>query len=177
MTLTDQESEIIRLLGRRKATVREVYEEMRTRKQVAYTIVMTMMNILERKRPLRKRQVGRAFIYTPIQSEDEAVKEMLHEFVDRVFHEQSPRVPLRRGASYPPTWKTGRCGLFPALRPTSNSWLAAHRLSHFRKKKNTALRCWPVGRRSNLTKKTQPRRDTRTAVNGTLQILWRGQRP
>jgi PilZ domain len=26
--------------------------------------------------------------------------------------------------------------------------------------------------RSNITKKTKPRRDTRTAVNGTLRILW-----
>jgi len=26
--------------------------------------------------------------------------------------------------------------------------------------------------RSNLNKKTQPRRDARTAVNGTLRILW-----
>jgi len=86
MTLTDQEFQIMRVVWRRrKATVREVYEEMRTRRQIAYTTVMTMMNILERKRHLRKRQVGRAFIYRPVHSEDEAVNEMLREFVDRVF--------------------------------------------------------------------------------------------
>ena len=86
MVLTDQEFQIMRVVWRRrKATVREVYEEMRTRRQIAYTTVMTMMNILERKRHLRKRQVGRAFIYTPVHSEDEAVNEMLREFVDRVF--------------------------------------------------------------------------------------------
>jgi BlaI family transcriptional regulator, penicillinase repressor len=84
MTLTDQEFQIRRIVWRRrKATVREVYEEMRTR--IAYATVMTMMNIRERKSHLRKRRVGRAFIYTPIYSEDKAVKEMLREFVDRVF--------------------------------------------------------------------------------------------
>jgi hypothetical protein len=29
-----------------------------------------------------------------------------------------------------------------------------------------------MARRSNLNKKIQPRRDSRTAVNGTLRILW-----
>jgi hypothetical protein len=61
---------------------------------------MTMINILERKRHLSKRHVGRAFIYTPVHSEDEAVKEMAREFVDRVFDESiSSLLQLVRGRS------------------------------------------------------------------------------
>jgi Penicillinase repressor len=61
---------------------------------------MTMINIVERKRHLSKRHVGRAFIYTPVHSEDEAVKEMAREFVGRVFDgSSSSLLQLVRGRS------------------------------------------------------------------------------
>jgi|SRR5579862_4231419 len=86
MTLTDQEFQIMKIVWEcREATVRDVYEEMRTRRRVAYTTVMTMMNILERKNRLSRRRDGSAFIYAPVRSRDEVVIEMVQEFVDRVF--------------------------------------------------------------------------------------------
>ena len=48
-----------------KATVRDVYETLRKRRQVAYTTVMTMMKILEDKGYLKKTRVDRAHVYTP----------------------------------------------------------------------------------------------------------------
>ena len=85
-TLTEQELEIMKVVWeRRSATVREVYEELRERKTVAYTTVMTMMNILETKGHLVKRPEGRAYIYEPSQERSEVVGGMLQDFVDRVF--------------------------------------------------------------------------------------------
>ena len=84
--LTEQELEIMKVVWDRKAaTVREVYEALRERRTVAYTTVMTMMNILETKGHLVKRPEGRAYVYEPSQERTEVVGGMLQDFVDRVF--------------------------------------------------------------------------------------------
>lgn len=70
---------------RKSATVRDVYEEMRKRRRIAYTTVMTMMNILERKGHLRKRPAGRSFVYQPARPRRQVVAAMVREFLDRVF--------------------------------------------------------------------------------------------
>ena len=68
-----------------QATVRDVYETLRERRQIAYTTVMTMMKILEEKGHLKKRQVERAYVYRPAQPEQRMMRSMVREFVDRVF--------------------------------------------------------------------------------------------
>ena len=85
-TLTEQELEIMKVVWERQtATVRDVYEAMRERKGVAYTTVMTMMNILESKGHLVKRPEGRAYVYEPSQAQTQVISGMVQEFVDRVF--------------------------------------------------------------------------------------------
>jgi BlaI family transcriptional regulator, penicillinase repressor len=85
-TLTPQELEIMKVVWTRKsATVRDVYEEMRRRRRVAYTTVMTMMNVLERKGHLKKRSEGRSFLYQPTRPKRQVVGAMVREFLDRVF--------------------------------------------------------------------------------------------
>jgi BlaI family transcriptional regulator, penicillinase repressor len=85
-TLTEQELEIMKVVWERKtATVRDVYEVLRERKGVAYTTVMTMMNILETKGHLVKRPEGRAYVYEPSQAQTQVISGMVQEFVDRVF--------------------------------------------------------------------------------------------
>lgn len=68
-----------------QATVRDVYEELRERRQIAYTTVMTMMKILAGKGHLKKRRVERADVYRPAQPEQRMLRSMVREFVDRVF--------------------------------------------------------------------------------------------
>ncbi|HXW08679.1 MAG TPA: BlaI/MecI/CopY family transcriptional regulator, partial [Vicinamibacterales bacterium] len=65
-TLTPQELAIMKVIWKlEKATVRDVYEALRQKRQVAYTTVMTMMRILEEKGFLRKLLVDRAYVYRP----------------------------------------------------------------------------------------------------------------
>ena len=71
--------------SREKATVREVYETLREERPIAYTTVMTMMNILEEKKYLRKSRLDRAFVYKPTRSRQQVVGVMVKDFVDRVF--------------------------------------------------------------------------------------------
>ncbi|HEX7182254.1 MAG TPA: BlaI/MecI/CopY family transcriptional regulator [Thermoanaerobaculia bacterium] len=85
-TLTEQELEIMKVVWELKsATVRDVYESLRERKPVAYTTVMTMMNVLEGKGHLVKRPEGRAYVYEPVQAKGEVISNMVDDFLGRVF--------------------------------------------------------------------------------------------
>jgi len=68
------------------STVRQVYETLLKRRRIAYTTVMTMMNILEQKGHLKKRQGERAFVYASSRPEKQVIRGMVREFVDRVFN-------------------------------------------------------------------------------------------
>ena len=85
-TLTTQELAIMKVIWRLgSATVREVYEALRENRRVAYTTVMTMMNILESKGYLKKEKDERAFRYRPARAEQETISSSVSEFVDSVF--------------------------------------------------------------------------------------------
>ena len=86
-TLTEQELEIMKVIWQRETTtVRQVYETLLERRRIAYTTVMTMMNILEQKGYLKKRQEDRAYIYRPTRPQKQVIRSMVREFVDRVFN-------------------------------------------------------------------------------------------
>jgi len=86
-TLTEQELEIMKVVWKLEhATVRNVYEAMLANRRIAYTTVMTMMNILETKGYLTKRYEDRAYLYQPSQPQKQVIKSMVREFVDRVFN-------------------------------------------------------------------------------------------
>ena len=85
--LGPQELEIMKVVwDRESVTVRDVYETLREHRQIAYTTVMTMMNILDQKGFL-KRSPGedRAFVYEPARSRQAVMRVMVKEFLDRVF--------------------------------------------------------------------------------------------
>ena len=85
-TLTKQELEIMKIVWNRKsATVRDVYEALLEQRQIAYTTVMTMMKILEKKRFLKKTQQDRAFVYQPVRPKEQVIRTMVQDFVTRVF--------------------------------------------------------------------------------------------
>jgi predicted transcriptional regulator len=85
-TLTPQELAIMKEVWRLdKATVRDVYEALREKRNIAYTTVMTMMKILEDKGYLKKTQGDRAYIYRPARPRQQVVGAMVRDFVDRVF--------------------------------------------------------------------------------------------
>ena len=84
--LTPQELEIMKIVWSRGAsTVRDVYELLRKKRKVAYTTVMTMMNILVDKKHLRKETVDRVYRYEPTKPKKQVVGAMVRDFVGRVF--------------------------------------------------------------------------------------------
>ena len=86
-TLTEQELEIMKVIwSLETATVRNVYETLLERRRIAYTTVMTMMNILEQKGYLKKTQKERAYVYHAARPQKQVIRGMVREFVDRVFN-------------------------------------------------------------------------------------------
>jgi predicted transcriptional regulator len=85
--LTSQELEIMKIVWVSGAsTVRDVYETLLERRKIAYTTVMTMMNILEQKGYLKKAQKDRAYVYQATRAQKQVIRGMVREFVDRVFN-------------------------------------------------------------------------------------------
>ena len=86
-TLTPQELELMKIIwSKGEVTVRDVYETLLERRRIAYTTVMTMMRVLERKGYLKTRREDRAYVYRPSHPERQVVRSMVREFVDRVFN-------------------------------------------------------------------------------------------
>lgn len=86
-TLTAQELEIMKIIWELpSATVRDVYEALLKRRKIAYTTVMTMMNILEEKGYLKKRSHERAYVYQATQPKARVLSAMVNDFVERVFN-------------------------------------------------------------------------------------------
>jgi predicted transcriptional regulator len=84
--LAEQELEIMKVVwDLENATVRDVYETLRKRRKVAYTTVMTMMNILAEKKLLKRTPQGRAYVYKAARPKKEIVTAMVRDFVGRLF--------------------------------------------------------------------------------------------
>ena len=90
-TLTAHELELMKIVWAHDepVTVRDVYEELRTRRPVAYTTVMTSMKTLEQKGHLKATQQDRAYLYRSARPKQQVITDMVRDFVDRVFNGSS----------------------------------------------------------------------------------------
>lgn len=83
-TLTPLELEIMQVLWERGGgTVTEVQPKLRA--ELAYTTVQTMLNVLWRKKKVKRVQEGRAFRYVPVVSRERATGSALRDLVSRMF--------------------------------------------------------------------------------------------
>jgi BlaI family penicillinase repressor len=69
-----------------EATVRDVYEDVRTRRPIAYTTVMTTMKTMQDRGHLKKRVEDRAFVYSASQPKNRMLRSIVKDFIDRVFN-------------------------------------------------------------------------------------------
>lgn len=83
---TELELEILKVLWHiGPATVRQVRDELAAIRDLAYTTVMTMMTIMDKKGYVQRKKDGRSFIYEAKYHEQKASKNMLQDIVDRLF--------------------------------------------------------------------------------------------
>jgi predicted transcriptional regulator len=84
--LTPRELAIMHVVwDRGEATVRDVHDALSRQRRVAYTTVMTLMNILATKGHLVRQQEERAYVYSAARPRQQVVGRLVRDFVDRVF--------------------------------------------------------------------------------------------
>ena len=66
-------------------TGRQVRDRLAEVRDLAYTSVMTVMGIMEEKGYLKRKKLGKRFIYSPCVTEAATKKRMLRDVVDRVY--------------------------------------------------------------------------------------------
>jgi BlaI family penicillinase repressor len=68
-----------------EATVREIRDRLAERRARAYTTIMTIMDRLARKGVVERRKTGRAYVYKPRLSAEEARAQALAQILDGFF--------------------------------------------------------------------------------------------
>lgn len=82
--LTPLELEIMQVLWESgPGAVADVQAKLQS--DLAYTTVQTMLNVLLRKKKVRRTPVGRAFVYQPVISREGAMGVALNDMVSRMF--------------------------------------------------------------------------------------------
>lgn len=85
-SLTDLELDIMNIVWKYgSVTVRQIVEELRTYRPLAYTTVQTVLTILTQKRFVEYTPRGRAYVYTPIVLPDGVRRETVTAVVDKLF--------------------------------------------------------------------------------------------
>jgi BlaI family transcriptional regulator, penicillinase repressor len=80
------EAEILRIVwDKRQVTVRDVYEELRLRRRIAYTTVMSVLRNLAAKGLLEQDKSAAAYIYTPSVTDEEVARGILDALVDKIM--------------------------------------------------------------------------------------------
>ena len=83
--LTPLELEIMKVLWETgPANVQTVQQRLSTR-ELAYTTVQTMLNVLHRKGRVKRELKERAYIYRPVLSRQKAASQAVREMLDRFF--------------------------------------------------------------------------------------------
>ena len=68
-----------------RGTVREIRDRLAARRPRAYTTIMTIMDRLARKGVVERHKVGRAYIYSPNLSAEEARTQALGQVIENFF--------------------------------------------------------------------------------------------
>jgi BlaI family transcriptional regulator, penicillinase repressor len=91
---TELELEILKVLWKDGASLaRHVQEEIVGFRNLAYTSVLTIMNIMTRKQYLKRKREGKTYIYTALIKQEETTRKMLGDLVQRAF-EGSAKVAM-----------------------------------------------------------------------------------
>ena len=70
----------------RPVTVRDVYEELRSNRKIAYTTVMTVMNNLSEKKLLNQDKAATAYVYIPTITNIEVATSIVENVIDKLLH-------------------------------------------------------------------------------------------
>ena len=83
---TNSELAILRVLWERgPSTVRDAHEELSLKREIGYTTVLKLMQIMTDKGLLERTEQGRAHLYKTVGAEADAKQDLVGDFMDRAF--------------------------------------------------------------------------------------------
>jgi predicted transcriptional regulator len=83
---TDAELEILQVLWQRgPSTVRHVFDVLSEKRDLAYTTVLKMLQIMHEKGLVVRDETDRSHTYTPARSQTDVQKALITDLVDRAF--------------------------------------------------------------------------------------------
>jgi BlaI family penicillinase repressor len=87
---TDRELEALKVLWEREqATVREIADAMNAARtgddELAYTTVLSLLQVMEQKRLVAHRRAGKAYVYLPKVERQSTFRQLAGGFLDKVF--------------------------------------------------------------------------------------------
>ena len=83
---TESELDILSILWKKKkATVREVHEELSLTKEAGYTTTLKLMQIMHEKEFLLRDDSNRSHIYSPAISQEQTQKQFLDKMIHHLF--------------------------------------------------------------------------------------------
>ena len=95
------EAEILRVVwDHGEVTVRDVYEELRERRRIAYTTVMSVLRNLAGKGLLEQDRSSAAYVYRPKVTDEQVARGILDALVDKIMG--GNRAPLIDYLQHPP---------------------------------------------------------------------------
>ena len=86
-----------------EGTVRQIRDRLASRRPRAYTTIMTIMDRLARKGVVERRKVGRAYVYRPNLSAEEARAQALSQVVENFFGGSKDALIAQLGRAAPAT--------------------------------------------------------------------------
>jgi BlaI family transcriptional regulator, penicillinase repressor len=93
---TDSELEILNVLWRRgPSTVREVQEVLLENKDIGYTTVLKLMQIMAEKKLVRRDESNRTHIYEAEKAQDETQRQLLSDLLDRAFNGSATKLVMQ----------------------------------------------------------------------------------
>ena len=93
---TDAELEILNVLWRRgPSTVREVHEALLETKDIGYTTVLKLMQIMAEKGLVSRDETDRRHVYEAERAEDETQRQLLSDLLDRAFQGSATKLVMQ----------------------------------------------------------------------------------
>ncbi len=92
---TNSEVDILSVLWRLgPSSVREVYEDMNQRREIGYTTVLKLMQIMFEKGLVTRNEDSRAHIYSPLQAQADTQRTLIDDLVERAFGGSAHKLAL-----------------------------------------------------------------------------------
>lgn len=93
---TEGELELLTILwDRGQATVREVFDEVNSKRPVVYTGVLKLLQIMTEKGLVRRDERERAHVYRAAMAREEIQRQFMRELSDRFFRGSAAQLALR----------------------------------------------------------------------------------